>query len=393
MEAAVLKLITILLSVPSFGVQAVPSSPAPAEVLAYAPKNADAMVFVDFRAFVGNNVQAIKALPQHPAIKRNKETVAIARDAIREVETGINMVKGLINVDVTQDVHWAAGWVVVPSSGDPKFLLAVRGNLPADLLGRVGGMVGASPTRIGSGEALTAPGGGEMVARTQDGTYLVGTASWVKARLAKNWRSRARNANVTAALAEKPFFLATSHPTRTAMKRYSREISDPEAAVFADLMTGHNFASLGLTHDGVSWRWHSRSQRGHERATTASEGMIELMRAGHLSTRGMVKLALSVAASYTAIEPEVKALMAYEKDILAVVDAITGDGSFKVAVDDQKARRKLHVRATGAELSDVVPMAGAVPLIAAGAFFGYSSAAPASATQPARARGVKRAAP
>jgi hypothetical protein len=387
MEAAFIKLITIFLSLGTVGVEPNPQAPAPAEVLRYAPASADAMVFVDFGAFVPNNYKALTGLPNEAAIKADKESRESARELVQMVESGRAMVKGMTGVDLASDLGWAAAWVRYPDAGDPRFLITVRGNFPNNLLDRAASAMGEKLRSIGAGKAIQSPDGNQMVGVTADGTVLVGTTSWVKARLGKRWKSRARFRRLPKVFDRKPFLVVASSPSRRAVRRFSREISDPEAAALRDLLTGHRFAALALTHDGVEWTWAARSTAGHDRAVQISDGLIDLMRAAHLATRGFVKLALGVAESYRK-EPMVAAILGYEKQILAVVDAVSGDGSFKVKVDDQRRKRTLHVRAWDKELSDVLPMAGAAPMVGAAAMFWLTAAGSPQplAPQPATAR-------
>jgi hypothetical protein len=101
----------------------------------------------------------------------------------------------------------------------------------------------------------------------------------------------------------------------------------------------------------------------------AAEGVIELMRAGHLAPRGMVKLLVAALDSYKGESKELDELIAHKDDLQKIVAAYSGDGDFKSTIKKDKKARTLTVRATGKKLSDVIPVAALIPAVVAGILF------------------------
>jgi hypothetical protein len=102
------------------------------------------------------------------------------------------------------------------------------------------------------------------------------------------------------------------------------------------------------------------------------------MRAGHLGTRGMVRLALAVLGSYASQSPEVASIDRNQAEILKLVDAYTGDGTFQTQIGRDAAGRTVSVRAWDKQLSRVVPGIGAA--VIGVAFFAAASSGGSSKT-------------
>lgn len=387
MEAGFVKLLTVLLSLSNIGVEPNPAAPSSAEVLRYAPAKPDAMAYVDFGAFVPNNYAALKSLPNNPQIKRDKHARAAADQLVKTIDSGLAMVKNMVGFDPVTDVKWASAWMTYPAKGDPELLAIARANVPADFLQRLAKLSGSKVDSLANGQMMAGPDG-EVIGLTKDGYLLFGDGRLVKARVQKAWRPRARFRYLPKMLDDKPFLVVASAPSRTATRRFSKEISDPDAVFLRDLATGHKFAAVALAHDGVSWTWIARTGHGYRHAKMFSEGLIDLLRAGHLTTRGLVKTVMPILASLDKVQPELAMITKYEKQIIAGVDSMVGDGQFKVKFDADPRRRTLSVHAWDKELSRVLPMAGVIPVMAgAGAFFALARSGAQSypAQKPARA--------
>ncbi len=394
MEAGFVKLLTVLLSLANLGVEPNPAAPPSAEVLRYAPGHADAMAYLDFGAFVPNNYAALKSLPTNPQIKHDKHARAAADKLVQTIDGGLAMVKNMVGIDPVTDVKWASAWMTYPAKGDPKVLAIARANLPADFMQRLAKLSGSKVDSLPNGQLMAGPDG-EVIALTKDGYLLFGDSRLVKARVRTSWRPRAHFHNLPKVLDGKPFLVVASAPSRTATRRFSKEISDPDEVLLRDLATGHKFAAIALAHDGVSWVWEARTSEGLRHARMFSEGMIDLLRAGHLTTRGMVKTVMPILASYARVQPELAMISKYEKQIIAGVDSMIGDGQFQVKIDADPKTRTLSVHAWDKELSRVLPMAGVIPVMAgAGAFFALARVgAPSARAKAPSARGAKATPP
>ncbi len=383
MEAAWIKLLIVLLGLPSFGVEPDPSPPGSAEVTRYAAAQSDFTFYADLQAFVPNNYQALTSLPSLPQISSDKQAAAAAGDLVRQIEMGRALVKSTQGLDPVTDIKWVAAWVSLPDAGDPTVIAAVRGNFPADLLDKIGMAAGAKPRSVGAGRMVTMPDG-QSCGVAADRTLLCGSTALVQARLARNWKPPRAPAQITRLLDGKPFLVLASSPSAKAIRRISREFSGDEAALARDLVGGHTFAAMAFAHDGMSWTWTDRTAKGYARALLASEGMLELMRAGHLGTRGLVRLVLAGLGSYSSQSPEIAAIERHQADILRVVEAFTGDGTFQAKVERDAAGKTVSVRAWDKELARVVPGVGAA--VIAGALFAVAGGATKAEVKAAPAR-------
>jgi len=147
----------------------------------------------------------------------------------------------------------------------------------------------------------------------------------------------------------------------------------------------------------VSWSWDATSKDGYERAVMASEGVLDLFRSGHFAARGFARVALSALRSYAGQEPAIDMILRHQDELMKLVTSVTGDGKFRVDFKRQPGKRSITVKATGQKLSDVLPVAGVMPLVGAGmwlALSGGSQKAPmeAAATDTAKAHAEVRAA-
>ncbi len=391
MEAGFVKLLTVLLSLSNIGVEPNPAAPPAAEVLRYAPARPDAMAYVNFGAFVPNNYAALKSLPNNPQIKRDKNARAAANQLVQAIDGGLAMIKNTVGLDPVTDVKWASAWMTYPGKGDPQVLAIARATVPADFLQRLAKLSGSKVDTLANGSMMAGPDG-EVIGQTKDGYLLFGDGRLVKARVQAAWRPRARFRYLPKILDAKPFLVVASAPSRAATRRFSKEISDPDAAFLRDLATGHKFAAVAIAHDGVSWTWIARTNEGYRHAKMFSEGAIDLLRAGHLTTRGLVKTVMPILASLDKVQPELAMITKYEKQIIAGVDSMVGDGQFQVKFDNDPRTRTVSVHAWDKELSRVLPMAGVIPVMAgAGAFFALSGGGAARTYQAQPPRPATRA--
>ncbi|HTM22830.1 MAG TPA: hypothetical protein VL172_20045 [Kofleriaceae bacterium] len=390
MEAAWIKLLMVLFSMPGFGVEPDAGAPSAAEVTRYAPAQADFVFFADLQSFVPNNYQAVTGLPAQPQIKGDAQASAIAGQLIAQMEGARAMVRASQGIDPVTDVKWVAAWVNLPDAGDPTVIAAVRGNFPADLIGRIAGATGGQARKLAAGQMVDLPDG-QSVGMTADGTVLAGSSALVSARLGTGWKPAKAAPGLVRILDGKPFLALASSPSPRAIRRIAKELSGDEAALARDLFASHTFAALAFAHDGVSWTWTDRSARGYGRAALASDGVLELMRAGHLGTRGMVRLLLACIGSYASQSPEIAAIDRNQAEILRLTESFTGDGSFQAKVERDAAGRTISVHAWDKELTKVIPGVGAAVLAGAVAMLATSGGSKSPVMTPAAVPSRKRA--
>ncbi len=389
------ELLALLMTLAGFGVDENTNAPSANEVLSHAPHRADYMVHVDLVGIVPNNYKILTELPNHSSLKNERAARAAVKELVAQAEMVRGMVQGAVGLDPVTDITSVTIWLNVPDAGDPNMLMVVRGNIPNDLIEKIGNASGMPVKKVHKRPTMS-PDPKVLIGVGPGGELLVGSPSWVKPRLKKGWKRKGTSALVKGAaplLDNKPAVLLASAPTKRWIRRAKRELAnEPEAALALDLAIGHKFLGISFKHDGLEWTAVSRTKSGHARAVRASEGALDMMRAFHHGTRGMARLLLAGVPSYAGLDEAAKAIADNADQLIDLVVATTGDGNFKVNFKNDAKKRTVHVSASGKELSDVLPAAGMLPFLgAAGAFLvlggadaGPQATMPASVAKPAK---------
>ena len=370
MAMGLVEALVVFLALSGFGVRENPRAPAAAEVLRYAPSQADFLIHLDLQAVLPGTRDLVNALPNHPAVKKNPQLSELARTLTNGLGTFLTMAQAELGVDPIDDLHSVTAWLSLSNPADPDLLVVLRGKLPPDLVDRLARLARVEPTRVRGQPTLVEPAGKLMIGRSADGALLVGTRTLVEARLGP-WRpvkaSGPLAREAARMLADKPFFLAASVPSKKTRARIEAALAaDPQMGLLRDMALGHTAAVLTLRHDGIAWTWQSVRDTGHTRALMASRGLLDLMRAGHTATRGLARIVIAGLPSFAAADPLLATLAGHQQLLLDLVLSATGDGSFKADVVDDMAHRTVRVLATGKRLADVVPAGAVIPLVAAG---------------------------
>jgi hypothetical protein len=349
------------------GAQKAPS-PSPKQALVYAPESADHMVFVNVRAILGPAIATANTIIDQPFIKEFPEVYDAAKMGLREMSNGLGMIQQQFGFDVTKDIAYLVAWVRYRGEGAPDLLLAVKGKFGDDPLGKISQVIGGQITELRGRPAMRA--GPMLMMFGADGTLLFGSPEWVEERSLATWsgrRPKGVSALAAKALKNKPFLLLASQPSDTARSFMQAGMDDEELALFRDMFTRHNHMSLWLAADGVGWEWAARDAEAFATASMASEGMIELMRAGQVGVRGFVRLALAGLSSYTEVEPMIARVVKHRDSILKFVVDRSGDGTFKAKVSANARKRTVTVVAKSKRLDQVLPVGALIPMVGAGA--------------------------
>lgn len=365
-----IELLALLTHLGTFGIAQNPKAAPPAELMKYAPAQPDYVVYVDLEAVIPNNYKALVALPakiKSPAVQAKLQAM------IKNVETSRQLVKGMAGIDPITDVKSVAVFVKPAPTRGLELIAVVRGKFPQGLLAKAGPMMGKPPETIGGVSVIKLPNN-MLAAVAKDGALLVGTDSWVRARVGGGWKPVARprgsaGAHAAQLLRTRPFMTLVSSPSALAKKGVVRRIRGAGAFV-REVLTGHKLASLAVAHNGVSWTWQDVGPVGYQRAVLGSEGILELFRAMHYGARGIVKLGFSALASYAGKHAMVDMLLKHQKELLNAATKVTGDGKFQVRWRKDPRNHSVSVRAYAQRLTQVVPLAAVVPMIGAGAWLG-----------------------
>ena len=369
MSFGLVELITLLLSLSGFSLQANPKAPTPDQALQYAMPDADVVLHVDAAAIIGNNYKLLAALPNQPQIKASPELAKTVRKAVNEVEGLRGLAKTTTGIDVTTDISDATLFVKVPPpaaptasrQGPPDLLVTVRGKFSVATLDRIAKVLGPS-TKVGGG-AMIEMGQNQMgpitaVGVTKDGTLLAGTSQAIKDRLADTWKAPARAtgsnlAHVATALEGKPVIAFALTLSPNARKQVLAEFKG-QKNFMSDVIARHKLLSFSIFTDGIGWTWIDSNKAGLDAMAQVSEGMMDMLRAAQIAPRGFAKIAMGALDSYKG-NKQVDELIRRKADLWKIVESYSGDGNFKVAIDKNPATLRLTARATGKSLSDVLP--------------------------------------
>ena len=348
-----------------FGLFDVPPNPRAASAdaaLAHMIDGADYIVHVDVGAIVPHVLGEFDRVIAHPVMKESPDIRRIAQEIRSSAGAGLEAVKAQFDVDLAKDIDWISASIRVSSDGDPGFMGEVRGRLPADLARKLANVTGGAVKEVGGIEMVEL--GGFSAAFLKSGSVVVGTSTLVEASTSGGRKPTLTSAQ-TAVFANKPFLAILSSPGENIRREIRREF-DGDVAFLGGVFAGHELLSIGLHRKGVSWTWVSPDLAGVELAQQASEGLIELFRAGHLGIRGLTRLLM---VGLRASDDEfARAVAAHADAILKLILDNTGDGRFDANIDVRKKDRAVVVKATGASFSKVFPFAVLVPMGAASWF-------------------------
>ena len=367
-----IEFLSLLMAMSGASVQADPKAPSADVVMRYAPESADLMVHLDVTAVVPGLYQALSDLPTSPAVKNDPDLSREVTDVLKEVEAGRGMVKGLAGIDLTTDVTSVTAWLTLSPAAPPAGLVVVRGAVSGVLLDRIAKMAGGKIEEIDGRKSLSLPELGVRVGVSKDGDLIGGSDALVKARIASDWKPAKRaKGSVAARVAKmidgKPFLLAVTTPSADAVRLATSALGGDNFV--SDLVSGHSLAAIALHATGIGWTWIGNSKESYQRATLFSEGAIDLMRAGVVAPRGMIRIAAAALESYAGKSKELDALIKNKDLLLSVVGDMTGDGNFAVKWDKDAGKFTVAVRATGKRFSEVVPVAALGAAVGAGLVF------------------------
>lgn len=368
----IVEIITLLMGLAGFGVGNNPKAPTADLALEYAMPDADIVTYIDVGALVPGNYKVLVNLPNHPQIKSSPELQKAVRKVIAEVEGPHKLVKGMIGLDLVNDISDATAFLKFVPRRDPHYVVQVHGRFTTKTIEKLAGAAGKPTIAAGRGIWFDA-GDDNAVGLTKNGVLIAGTAGLVKDRMQDNWQAPARVAGSTLGdaadvLASRPIFsfqVALSQAARAdALKNL------PGKNFLTDLIKRHKMGSFNVFRDGIGWTWIDNSRTGLDALATMSEGVVELLRAAQIAPRGVAKILMGGLESYRGTNKHVDALLRRKGDLEKIIASYTGDGQFKAQIDKDPKAMKLAVRLTGKSLSEVVPLGGVVPFAGVFLFLG-----------------------
>ena len=376
----IIEIIALLLGMSGFGLQPNPNPPTPDQSLRYAMADADLVVHIDAQSIIPGNYKQLLALGNQPQIKSSPELSRLVSQVVQEVEGARGLARSSTGIDFTTDLYDATLFAKIVPGKDPTFVAAVRGKFTVAVIDKIAKMMQKQAIKVGGGAMIEMGGDEPAIGVTKDGVMLAGAPKLVRDRLADSWKAPARMPNTTLAYAQeviaaKPVFALTLSMSAAARKEVLAKIGGKN--FITDVVTRHKFATFSVHRDGIGWTWGDSNKVGLDNMAMMSEGVIDLMRAAQIAPRGMAKVLLGAIDSYKG-DKRVDEIIRRKADVLKIVQAYSGDGTFKAQVDKDPTRLRLTVRATGKTLSEVVPAGAMIPLALVGLMTAKKKDAPMS---------------
>lgn len=351
------ELITLLLSLTGFGVQANPKAPTADQSLQYAMPDPDVVVHLDAVTFVPNNYKLLAALPNKAEIKASPELSQMVRQVVGQIEGARGLAKSATGIDIATDINDATIFVQVVPQKDPIFVATVHGKFSTAAVDKIAKMTKGTVTKVGSGMMVETTPNDPAIGVTKDGVMLAGNANLVRDRLGDSWKSPPHGAGTNLGYSADvinahPVYAVVVTMSASARKQAIQGVGGKN--LVTDLVTRHKMLSFSVFADGIGWSWIDSNKGGLDQMTMMSEGALELMKAAQIAPRAIAKIALGGIDSYKGTSKQIDQLIARKADVLKLVDTYTGDGNFKVSINKDPAKLRLDVRATGKSLSEVV---------------------------------------
>jgi hypothetical protein len=366
-----IELITLLLSLQGFGVQANPKAPTADQSLQYAMADADVVVQFDAQTVIPNNYKLLAALPNKPEIKASPELTQMVRQVVNQIEGARGMAKGATGIDLATDINDATMFLQIVPQRDPNFVAAVHGKFSTAVVDKIGKMTKGNVTKVGAGMMVEMGPDAPALAVTKDGVMLVGTSNLVKDRLADKWVAPAHGPGTNLGYAAEvinahPVYAIVATLSPAARKEIIQKVGGKN--FLTDVVQRHKLFAFSIYADGIGWTWIDNNKAGLDAMEMMSQGGLELLKAAQIAPRAFAKIALGGLDSYKGTDKQIDQLIARKADVLKLVDLYTGDGNFKTTVNKDVAKLRLDVRATGKSLSEVISAGLLLPGIGAAVF-------------------------
>ena len=367
MSVGIIEVVSLLLGLNGFGVQANSKAPTADQALEYAVPDADLVAHFDAVSVIPGNYRALTQLADQPSIKGSPELAKEVRELVMQIEAPRGMVKAATGIDFTSDVYDATAFIQIAPDHKPSGVLAVHGRFTTATLDKIARLSGHTSVKAGAG-AWIDMGDDNALALTKDGVLLAGRTSLVKERMGDGWKMPPHGAGTNLGYAAevinaKPVFALVMTMSPGARK----EVLAKHGQNFGtDLIKRHKAASFAIFHDGLGWTWVDSTKAGMESMAQISQGMIDMLRAAQIAPRGFANIAIGGLESYRGTDKRIDEVLAHKAELMKVVDSYIGDGKFKTQFDKDARTNKVTVRLSDRSLSYVMPLASVVPMAAIG---------------------------
>jgi hypothetical protein len=377
MSAGIVEVVSLLLGLNGFGVQANPKAPTADQALEYAVPDADIVVQFDAVSVIPGNYKALTHLVDEPAIKSSPELSSTVQDLVTQIEAPRALVKGMTGIDPTTDIYDATAFVQIMPDQQPHAVVAVHGKFTPATIAQIAKITGKSAMTAGAATWVDMDGDNAL-ALTKDGVLLAGSSALVKERIGDGWKMPPHGVGTNLGYAAdaingKPVFALVLTLSPAARKL----VAEKHGQNFAtELLRRHKAASLAIFHDGIGWTWVDTTKAGYDSMLEVSEGTVQVLRAAQIAPRGLANIVIGGLESYRGTDKRVDELLRHKADLQQLAETYIGDGNFKVAMTKDPKAMKLSVRLSDRSLAYVLPLGGLVPMGVAGALLFRAEAAP-----------------
>jgi hypothetical protein len=364
----IVDVITLLLGLSGFGLAPNPKAPTPDASLEYAIPDPDIVVHLDAASLIPGNYKKLVELADQPQIQASPDLAKAVRKAVTEVESVRGLAKSMTGIDLTTDVSDATAFIQIVQHKDPVVVVAVHGKFSLATIEKIGGVLHKQEVKTGSA-AWIDTGDGMAVAVTSRGVLLGGTTGLIGERVATTWKAPPHGAGTNLgyaaeALAGKPVFAFAMTLSQAARAEVSAGIGGMNFAT--DIVQRHKLLAFDVYHDGIGWTWIDSTRPGLDAMAEISSGTVELLRASQMWPRGVAKMLLGGLESYRGTSSQVDELLRHKPELQKLIEAYTGDGSFKAKIDTDPKTLRLSARLTGKTASEVFPFAVVIPFAVIG---------------------------
>ena len=355
-----------LMSFGQSGIAKQKSMPAPQDVTAYAPEDAEYFGYLHWQSVIPGLWQSFQGLGKELVFQQNTKLATDLKGMQGAIRTQLSAFEKNVGLNLVADIEWVGAWVS-PVTGNPDFLVVLHGRFPSDLLGRLSALSRVELKKESGASYFQMASNGPVVALADGDTVLAGAKRWVLPRIASRWKpvrtgKKSLIAQVGSVLKKKPALVFGSVPSKKTRGLVRKRLKSKKMAFVADTVTGHEAMTLGVRYNGFDLTWQSLTKDGHKTAVLGIEGALALLRASHPGMKGIARFGLAALRSYAARDKKYRELLRYEQYILDMVDQGTGNGRFKAKFKASQSNRLVSLSATDKSITRIFPISAVIPV-------------------------------
>src|SRR5450432_549465 len=288
MSFGIVELISLLLSLGGFGLQANPKPPTVDASLEYGLVDADLVAHFDAASVIPGNFKALLDLPNQPTVKASPELLKLTKELINEVDGPRQFAKGLIGFDPVTDITDVTAFAQIVPHAEPTFVVVAHGKFTAGMLDKIAKYTNKPVSKVG-GVSMLELGKGNSVALTKSNVMLVGSTALVQERAADAWKAPSHAAGTNLGQAADMIgghlvFGVSMTVSQTVRAEVLKE--HPDQNFMTDLIKRGKGSTFAIYHDGIGWSFNDSTAAGLDQMAALSDGVIDVLRAAQIAPRG-----------------------------------------------------------------------------------------------------------